>query len=356
MFKNEFKIGDKKVGPYQKPFVIAEMSGNHNQDLNRAIRIVEEAARCGADAIKLQTYTADTMTLNLKDKGFFIDDENSLWKGKTLYELYKNAYTPWEWHQPIMDRAKQLGILCFSSPFDPTSVEFLSSLNVPCYKVASFEMTYVPLVKKIAKLGKPMIVSTGLASLAEIAETVEVIQKNGCTELVLLKCTSSYPASPENTNLRTIPNLRENFGSLVGLSDHTMGVGASVASIALGACVIEKHFTLDRSEGGLDSAFSLEPAELKSLVIEVERAWLALGKIHFGASAEEQTSYQHRRSIYVVKDIREGELFSEQNIRCIRPGHGLETKYYEDILGKPSISPLSTGTPMKLDYVKGFGS
>jgi pseudaminic acid synthase len=346
--KSEVKIGKRPIGPGHAPFIIAEMSGNHNQSLDRALKIVEAAAHAGAHAIKLQTYTADTMTLDIKQGEFFIDDPNSLWKGNSLYDLYKQAYTPWDWHEPIMKRAEELGIMCFSTPFDETAVDFLESLNVPCYKIASFENTFIPLIKKIAKLGKPMIISTGMASLGELAETVQAVKTAGSEDLILLKCTSTYPSTPENTNILTIPHMRELFDVQVGLSDHTMGCGVSVASVALGATVIEKHFTLRRADGGVDSSFSLEPEELQTLVIETERAWQSLGKIKYGPLMAESGSLKHRRSIYVSKDIKKGDQISPENIKCIRPGLGLPTKYYEQLIGQVATQDLKMGTPMQL--------
>jgi len=293
---NDIKIGNYIIGSHHKPFIIAEMSGNHNQSLERALSIVDAAAEAGAHALKLQTYTADTITM----KGAYtIKDQNSLWNGKELHELYKEAYTPWEWHKPIFERAKEKGMIAFSSPFDETAVDFLESLNVPAYKIASFENTHHPLLVKVAQTGKPVILSTGVSSIADIDESVRILRKAGCKELILLKCTSTYPASPENTNLNTIPHLAELHNCVVGLSDHTMGIGASVAAIALGARVIEKHFTLSRADGGVDSAFSLEPSELKNLVIETERAFLALGKIQYGIQDAEQKSKFFKRSINV---------------------------------------------------------
>jgi pseudaminic acid synthase len=321
-----FRIGDRPIGRAHPPFVIAEMSGNHNQSLERALAIVEAAAKAGAHAIKLQTYTADTMTLDLNEGAFRIDDPNSLWAGRNLYELYQQAATPYDWHAPILRRAAELGLLCFSTPFDETAVDFLEDLKVPAYKVASFENTDLPLIRRIAATGKPMIISTGMASLAELDESVRAAREAGCRDLVLLKCTSTYPASPENTNLRTIAHLRELFGCEVGLSDHTMGVGAGVAAVALGATVIEKHFTLDRADGGVDSAFSLEPHEMQSLVLETERAWRALGQVRYGPTAAETPSLLYRRSLYVVEDVKAGEPFTRRNVRAIRPGLGLAPK------------------------------
>ena len=324
------------------------MSGNHNQSLDRALAIVDAAAAAGAHAIKLQTYTADTMTL----KGVHtIEDEKSLWYKYELYDLYKQAYTPWEWHQPIFERAKAHGLIAFSSPFDESAVDFLETLDVPLYKVASFENTDHPLLKKIAQTGKPVIMSTGVASVADIAQAVEVLQNNGCTQLVLLKCTSTYPASPQNTNLLTIPHLQQLYNCIVGLSDHTMGIGASVAAVALGARVIEKHFTLRRADGGVDSAFSLEPQELQALVVETERAFLALGHIQYGIQDIEKPSLAYKRSIYGAHNIKAGEVFTTQNLRRIRPANGLEPKYYELLLGKKASKDIVAGTPLSWDLV-----
>lgn len=342
----ETKITHKVIGIGNPPFIIAEMSGNHNQSLDRALAIVEAAAKAGVHALKIQTYTADTMTLDIREGEFFIEDPDSLWKGKSLYDLYKEAYTPWEWHKPIFDRCRELGLVGFSTPFDKTAVDFLESLDVPCYKVASFENTDLPLIRTIAKTGKPLIISTGMATLAELDETVRAARDSGCQDLILLKCTSTYPATPENTNILTIPHMRELFQCQVGLSDHTPGIGAAVASVALGAAVIEKHFTLSRSDGGVDSAFSLEPGEMRSLVVETERAWQALGKISYGLTEKEKDSLQYRRSLYVAEDMKAGEVFTKENLRAIRPGFGLPPKYYEKILGKRISRAVKKGTPM----------
>lgn len=341
-----------EINTNKKPFIIAEMSGNHNQSLDRALEIVDAAAKAGADALKLQTYTPDTMTLDLDEGEFFITDPKSIWKGQSTYSLYAKAHTPWEWHKPIFDRAKGLGMIAFSSPFDETAVDFLESLEVPYYKIASFENTDIPLIKKAASTGKPMIISTGMATLAELDETVKAARAAGCKDLTLLKCTSTYPASPENTNLLTIPHMRELFNCDVGLSDHTMGIGASVAAVALGATVIEKHFTLDRNDGGVDSTFSLEPAELEQLVIETERAWQALGTITYGPTAAEKNAVMRRRSIYITKDIKSGEVLTKDNLRCIRPGHGLSPKHYENIIGRKIKSNVKKGTPVKWDLLE----
>jgi len=331
-----------------EPFIIAEMSGNHNQSLERALAIVEAAAKSGAHAIKLQTYTADTMTLDIAEGEFFINDARSLWKGQSLYKLYQKAYTPWEWHAPIFDYARKLGLIAFSSPFDETAVDFLESLDVPCYKIASFENTDIPLIKKVAATGKPMIISTGMATIDELDETVRAARASGCNNLVLLKCTSTYPATPENSNLLTIPHMKEFFKCEVGLSDHTIGIGTAVASVAVGAVVIEKHFTLNRSDGGVDCAFSLEPLELAQLVAETERAWQSLGKVFYGPTKDEEFAVTRRRSIYIVKDMKAGDVLTKDNLRCIRPGHGLAPKYYESLLGKTVRCDVKKGTPMKL--------
>jgi len=284
----EITLGNRKVGPNAPPFIAAEMSGNHNQSLERALEIVEAAAKAGAHALKIQTYTADTMTIDVKEREFFISDPKSLWKGNSLYDLYKEAYTPWEWHKPIFDRCRELGVIGFSTPFDATAVDFLESLDVPFYKVASFENTDVQLIRKIAKTGKPIVISTGMSTIAEMDETVREARKAGCKDLILLKCTSSYPSTPENSNILTIPHMASLWGCQVGLSDHTMGTGVSVASVALGATFIEKHFTLRRADGGVDSAFSMEPQEMSALVVESERAWQALGKISYRRAARPQ--------------------------------------------------------------------
>ncbi|MGE7931971.1 pseudaminic acid synthase [Viridibacillus arvi] len=342
-------IQGKKIGNGVPPFIIAEMSGNHNQSLERALEIVDKAAKAGAHALKLQTYTADTITLNVTGEGFDILDEGNLWKGRNLYDLYNEAYTPWEWHKPIFDRAKELGMIAFSTPFDDTAVDFLEELDVPLYKIASFENTDLPLIKKVASTGKPMIVSTGMATVAELDELVRTAKEAGCNDLILLKCTSTYPATPENTNISTIPHMRELFDVQVGLSDHTMGTGVAVASVALGATVIEKHFTLSRADGGVDSAFSMEPNEMKALVIETERAWQAVGSITYGPTEKEKASLKFRRSIYVSRNIRTGEKFTNENIKIVRPGYGLEPKYFDKILGKVATKEFKEGTPITFE-------
>ena len=345
------KIANISIGKNSPPFVIAEMSGNHNQSLERALEIVEAAAKTGAHALKIQTYTPDTMTLDLDEREFHISDPKSLWAGTSLYKLYGQAYTPWEWHEAIFKRAKELGIIAFSTPFDATSVDFLESLDVPCYKIASFENTDLPLIRKVAATGKPMIISTGMASIAELDDTVRAARQAGCKDLVLLKCTSTYPATADNTNILTIPHLRELFGCEVGLSDHTMGVGVSVASVALGATVIEKHFTLNRADGGVDSSFSMEPAEMAQLVVETERAWQSLGQVSYGATPAEAKSLMFRRSLYIVKDLQAGEKLTADNVRAIRPGLGLPTKYLEQVLGKTLTKAVAKGTALRWDLM-----
>ena len=349
-------IGDRPIGPDARPYVIAEMSGNHNQSLDRALRIVDAAAAAGADAIKLQTYTPDTMTLDIRAPGFLIDDPKSLWAGRQLYDLYREAHTPWAWHRPILDRARALGLHCFSTPFDDTAVDFLETLNVPAYKIASFECTDLPLIRKVAATGKPMIISTGMATLAEIDETVRTARAAGCRDLVLLKCTSTYPSTPLNTNLRSIPVLRDAFGCDVGLSDHTMGCGAAVAAVAFGACVIEKHFTESRAEGGVDAAFSLEPAEFAQLRIETERAWQALGAPSFGMSVAETASMRYRRSLYIVEDLKAGDVLSAANLRAIRPGYGLPTRELDALLGCSVRHDVRRGTPASWSLVHPAGA
>ena len=344
----DIKIAHHTIGLNHSPFIIAEMSGNHNQSLERALQIVDAAAMAGAHAIKLQTYTADTITI----KGAYtINDENSLWNGKELYDLYQEAHTPWEWHQPIFDRAKEKGLVAFSSPFDETAVDFLETLHVPAYKIASFENTHLPLIRKVAQTGKPIIISTGVSSIADIDETVRLLRNEGCENFILLKCTSTYPATPENTNINTIPHLSKLYNCIVGLSDHTMGIGVSVAAVALGARVIEKHFTLRRADGGVDSAFSLEPEELKALVVETKNAYLSLGEISYGVQQAEEKSKFFKRSIYVSKDIAVGGIFTNENLKIIRPGNGLAPKFIDDIIGKKAKCFIKAGTPLNWDIL-----
>lgn len=348
----QIRIADRLIGRNHAPLVIAEMSGNHNQSLDRALEIVEAAAKSGAHALKIQTYTPDTMTLDLDEREFHISDSNSLWAGTSLYKLYGDAHTPWEWHKPIFDRARELGIIPFSTPFDDTAVDFLESLDVPCYKIASFENTDLPLIRRVAATGKPLIISTGMATLAELDETVRAAREAGCKDLILLKCTSTYPATAGNTNILTIPHLREMFECEVGLSDHTMGVGVSVASVALGASVIEKHFTLNRADGGVDSTFSMEPDEMEQLVVETERAWQALGQVSYGPTAAEKKSIQFRRSLYVVQALKAGDLLTPENVRAIRPGLGLPTKWLEQVLGMEVKQDVERGTALSWKHLR----
>lgn len=341
------------IGPGHRPFIIAEMSGNHNRSLDCALQIVEAAAEAGAACIKLQTYTADTLTLDVRENEFVISDPRSLWKGRSLHDLYEEAHTPWEWHEPIMKRAHELGLICFSSPFDETAVDFLETLEVPAYKIGSFECTHLPLLRKVASTGKPVILSTGMATVAEIDEAVTTLRQHGCQDLVLLKCTSTYPSTPENTNLLTLPHLQSLFGCPVGLSDHTLGIGVALSAVALGAVVIEKHFTLSRAEGGVDSAFSLEPAEMKALVTESERAWQALGQIHYGPTAAEKVAVTRRRSIYLSEDVKAGEILTPENLRVVRPGHGLAPRYFDLVLGRRLAQTAPKGTPLTWDLLLG---
>lgn len=345
------EIAGKKIGVGAPPFVIAEMSGNHNQSIERALEIVDAAAKAGAHALKIQTYTPDTMTIDLDEREFHISDPKSLWEGASLYKLYSEAYTPWGWHKPIFDRARELGMIPFSTPFDDTSVDFLETLDVPCYKIASFENTDLPLIRRVASTGKPLIISTGMATVAELDETVCAARASGCKDLILLKCTSTYPATAENTNILTIPHMRELFGCEVGLSDHTMGVGVSVASVALGATVIEKHFTLNRADGGVDSAFSMEPNEFVQLVVETGRAAQALGAVSYGPTDAEKNSLQYRRSLYVVEDAKAGDVLSDKNLRAIRPGLGLAPKHWEVVIGKRLNRDVQRGTALAWDML-----
>jgi len=344
-------IAGRQIGNRQPPFIIAEMSGNHNQSLERALDIVEAVAKAGAHGLKIQTYTPDTMTIELDEREFHISDPNCLWAGTSLYKLYAEAYTPWEWHKPIFDRARELGLVPFSTPFDDTAVDFLESLDVPCYKIASFENTDLPLIRRVAATGKPLIVSTGMATVAELDETVHAARNAGCRELILLKCTSTYPSTAENTNLLTIPHMRDLFDCEIGLSDHSLGVGVSVASVALGATVIEKHFTLNRADGGVDSAFSMEPEEMAQLVVETERAWQSLGQVNYGLSEAEKKSIQFRRSLYVVKDVKAGDVLTPENVRAIRPGFGLPGKYLDVVIGKVLKNNVQRGTALRWDMI-----
>jgi N-acetylneuraminate synthase len=347
----KFEISGRRIGGSAPPLVIAEMSGNHNQSLDRALKIVEAAAKAGAHGLKIQTYTPDTMTIDLDEREFHISDPDSLWAGRSLYKLYGEAYTPWEWHAPIFERARALGLIPFSTPFDETAVEFLERLDVPCYKIASFENTDLALIRRAAATGKPLIISSGMATAGELDESVRAAREAGCKDLVLLKCTSTYPASPENTNIMTIPDLRERFGCEAGLSDHTMGLGVAVASVALGAAVIEKHFTLRRADGGVDSAFSMEPDEMAQLVAETERAWQALGHVTYGPTEEEKKSIHFRRSLYVVKDLKAGDVLTRENVRAIRPGLGLPPKHLAQVLGRRVKQDVRRGTALRWELL-----
>ncbi|MGS2778867.1 pseudaminic acid synthase [Robertmurraya sp. GLU-23] len=347
----KIQIGNRLIGKDEKPFIIAEMSGNHNQSLERALKIVDLAAEAGADAIKLQTYKPDTMTLDIHTNEFFIKGETNLWKGQSLFNLYKEAFTPWEWHEVIFQRCKEHGMIAFSSPFDETAVDFLETLQVPAYKIASFENIDLPLIKKVASTGKPVIISTGMASISELDEAVSTVRAQGNNQIILLKCTSTYPATPKNSNLLTIPHMKDLFSVEVGISDHTMGIGTSIAAVTLGAVVIEKHFTTSRKEEGVDSAFSLEPYELKSLVVESERAWQSLGDIRYGPTEAEKPSLDHRRSIYISNDLVRGDILTKDNVRVIRPGLGLAPKYLELVLGKKIRKGVTKGTPLSWDLL-----
>lgn len=344
------RLGRVEIGLDIRPYVIAEMSGNHNQALDRALAIVDAAASAGAHAVKLQTYTADTMTLDIAE-GEFITAPDSLWSGQSMHALYQQAHTPWDWHGPIMERAKAHGMACFSSPFDESSIDFLETLDVPCYKIASFECVDLPLIRRAAGTGKPLIISTGMASIGEIADAVDAARSAGCRDLVLLKCTSTYPASPENTNVRTIAHMRELFGCEVGLSDHTMGIGTAIAAVAFGATVVEKHFTLSRAEGGVDSAFSLEPHELANLVVETERAWQAVGDVRYGPTPAEEKARMRRRSLYIAEDLEAGDILTPSNLRRIRPGYGLAPKYLDVLLGRRVTRAVKRGTPVTWDLI-----
>lgn len=344
-------IADRLVGSSAAPFVIAEMSGNHNGSFDRALAIVDAAAEAGAHALKIQTYTADTLTLDIDRGEFCITDEKSLWAGRSLHELYAEAYTPWEWHEPIFARARERGLIAFSTPFDETAVDFLESLDVPCYKIASFENVHLPLIRKVAATGKPILMSTGMATAGELDEAVRATRGAGCSDLVLLKCTSTYPADPAASNLSTIPHMAELFDCPVGVSDHTLGTGVSVAAVALGAVAVEKHLTLSRADGGADATFSLEPAEMRELVTETEQAWRALGHVHYGPTSAEKPSLQFRRSLYVAEDMRAGDVFTPKNLRIVRPGQGLAPRFYDILLGKRIACDASKGSPVSWDMI-----
>ena len=346
------KIGKRNISTEHKPFIIAELSANHNQSLERALELVKKAAESGADAVKLQTYTADTMTFSIKSEEFMIRDESSPWNGRHMYDLYDEAHTPWDWHKQIFDYAKELNLLAFSSPFDDTAVDFLESLDVPAYKIASFECIDTQLIKKVASTGKPMIISTGMANSDEIDDAVETAKMYGCTDLCLLKCTSTYPASPKHANISSIDAMRSKYKCEVGLSDHTLGVGVACAAISYGASIIEKHLTLNSNEDGIDSSFSMNPTEFSLLVSETNKAWESKGKVHFGVTDSEKNSRKRRRSLYFSKDLSEGTLISETHIKRVRPGNGLKPKYFEEIIGKTLNNDVKMGQPIKWDDIK----
>lgn len=333
------------------PFVIAELSGNHNQCLDTALQMVEEAANAGVDAIKLQTYKAETMTLDCELDRFVIKEHDNLWQGEPLFALYQRAATPWEWHEEIFSRARELGLYAFSSPFDKTSVDFLESLNVPCYKIASFECTDLPLLKHVAKTGKPVILSTGMATLSEIEEAVRCLRDYGCEKILLLKCTSAYPAKPQDSNLNTIAHMKSAFGCEVGLSDHTKGIGVAISASAIGAKVIEKHFVLDRRAGGVDAEFSLEPKEFQLLVQELKNSYQAMGEIVYGGSESERDSKRYRRSIYVTKNLKKGEIITKDHVSVLRPANGLEPKYLDNVIGKAAKSDLMYGQSIQWEHI-----
>jgi N-acetylneuraminate synthase len=337
-------IAGREIGPDRPPYVIAELSANHNGSLDRALAIMDAAKAAGADAVKLQTYRADTITIDHDGPEFVL--HGGLWDGRRLYELYEDAAMPWDWHKPLFDHARKIGITVFSSPLDATAIELLHGLGAPAFKVASLEMADLPLIKRMAATGKPLIMSTGASELSDIAEAVAAAREGGCKEIMLLQCTSGYPTPPADSNLKTIANLGETFDCVVGLSDHTMGTAVPVAAVALGACAIEKHFTLRRADGGVDSAFSLEPEELARLTADCRTAWEAMGHVHYGVVPSEKSIRALRRSLYVVKDIAAGETLTEANIRSIRPGLGLAPKFLPDVLGRPASRALKRGTAL----------
>lgn len=347
------EINCRRIGQGYPTYVVAEMSANHGQDFKQAVRILEAAREAGADAIKLQTYTPDTMTIDCDNEYFRIN--GTAWHDRKLYDLYCEAYTPWEWQPRLQEVARELEIDLFSTPFDPTAVDFLEAMQVPVYKIGSFENVDIPLLRRIAQTGKPIIMSTGMATLAELGDAVHSIREAGGRQIALLKCTSAYPAPVEEMNLRTIPHLAETFGVPVGLSDHTLGLAVPVAAVALGACIIEKHFTLSRSIPGPDSDFSLEPGEFKAMVASVRTAELSLGKVQYGITKEEAASRVFRRSLFVVEDVKSGERFTAKNVRSIRPGYGLHPRYLEEILGRFARRDISLGTPLTWDLVGGMG-
>lgn len=343
-------IADRTIGIDYPPYVIAELSANHNGKLETALRIIEEAKKAGADAVKLQTYTADTITLNCDSEEFQI--HGGLWDGKTLYQLYQEAHMPWEWHKPLFEHARNLGITIFSSPFDNTAVDLLEDLNAPAYKIASFEAVDLPLIKYVASTGKPMIISTGMADAEEIQEAIDAARTGGCQELAILHCVSGYPAPAEDYNLRTIPDMMQRFGLVTGLSDHTLDNTTAIASVVLGASIIEKHFTLDRSGGGPDDSFSLEPAELAALRRDSKIAWSALGKIDYGRKSSEQGNVKFRRSLYFVKNLKAGEVITSDHVRSVRPGFGASPKLLEQLIGRKIIKEVLAKTPVNFNNIK----
>lgn len=349
--KTEITIQGRKIGKNHKPFIVAELSCNHQGSLSTALALVDAAKKANVDAVKLQTFTPDTMTINCHRKEFLIENTNNLWNGKYLYDLYQQAYTPWEWHQKLFEYCKSLGLICFSTPYDYSAIDFLEKLDVPCYKVASFENIDIPLIRQIAATGKPIILSTGMASLREIEESIDAARTYGCKQMMLLKCTSAYPAPPSEINLITLKHMRQYFKLPVGLSDHTLGIGVAIASVALGASLIEKHFVLDRASDSLDAAFSMEPSEMQLLVQETERAWLAIGNTSYEQTSSDKYSALYRRSLFICKDIDKGERLTPDHVKCIRPGYGLPPKFYDQIIGKKVTKKLDCGTPIQWEFL-----
>lgn len=348
MMKN-IKINDRLIGHRTPPYIIAEMSANHNGDINAAYSIIEAAKSSGADAVKIQTYTPDTITLNSKNEDFVI--KGGLWDGRTLYDLYQEAHTPWDWHKPLFDHARTVGITIFSSPFDATAIDFLEDLGAPAYKIASFEAVDLPLIRYAASTGKPIIISTGMADQHEISEAIEAAQSAGCTDLAILHCVSGYPAPAKDYNLATIPDMIDRFGLVTGLSDHTLDNTTAIASIVMGATIIEKHFTLDRNGGGPDDSFSLEPAEMAALCRDAQTAWSALGNVNYGRKSSEQGNVQFRRSLYFVRDMKVGDTITVDSIRSVRPGYGLSPKYYDFLIGKTVDRDISKNTPVSKNFL-----
>lgn len=349
--EKKIKIGNKYVGEGEKTFIVAEVSANHLQDYSRAEAIIRAAKEAGADAVKLQTYTADTITLDC-DNDYFQITQGTIWDGTTLHKLYETAYTPWEWQPKLMKLANELGMECFSSPFDPTAVEFMQEMNMPAYKVASFEINDIPLIRQIARIGKPIIFATGVAYLEDMERAIQVCKEEGNEQVIMLKCTSTYPSPYEDMNLKVIPNMAQIFDCLTGLSDHSMGTAVAVAGVALGAKMVEKHLTLSRADGGPDAAFSMEPAEFKQMVDDIRIAEKALGKVTYELTEKQKNSREDSRSLFVVKDIKAGEIFTAENVRSIRPAFGMHTMYYEEILGKSAAQDIAKGTPLDWKYIK----